>query len=135
MEESEAVKAEELLAGYHAGTVDFEALIQGLVNEKVSILLDEVVEVDAEGMMPPLAPLTLNDREGKTYVAVCTSGPTAAEVIKQAPDYKYALQVPFGWVLQSTKRGYGILFNPGSKTCLDLVPDTTDQLRDLLQSR
>lgn len=118
---------ESLVREVAEGRESREALVSGLMQSKVAILLDKGLE---NGQLAPDARfLVLNGPDGSPVIAAFTSVEKGSPWVKREPGFAFALNTAFSWVVQNTPGAAGIAINPGYKFDFRLSRDEVQSLK------
>jgi len=101
---------------------EFEVVLKAA---RVVVLVKDAPQAQPES----LRPLVLNGADGRPALCVFTHPDRAKPMWKKMPEYAYAMETDFTFVLGITPPGVGMQFNPGTIFSTEVLPEGVDGMR------
>lgn len=118
---------EECLVQAQAGEVSVGEFLELLLVSNVVVLLDN--EIKGDTWNNSSRPLILRSPTGRDVLALFSSLDRATPWSARMPEYKFALEAPFAWIIKSVGAQLGIVMNPGHPVGVEITPEQIAELR------
>ncbi|MDX1961825.1 MAG: SseB family protein [Pirellulales bacterium] len=102
---------EQLLEAACTNKMQMEVFLNQFINNHVLVLLNE--DPGNPPQMNKISPVTFNRGDGQQYVVTFTSAERVKPFVEQFPQFKHALGMHAGFIVQSLNNNIGIAVNPG----------------------
>ncbi|WP_324779057.1 SseB family protein [Thiobacillus sedimenti] len=120
---------EEQLAAVHAGTLDPETFVLGLLDQQLFMpVRDEKDAIQGFQRSTQAEPLIIEDEDGERVLVMFTSPERAKPIVAQFPGFSGGLLTEFSWLLRRLGGGVPIALNPGWDVGMDFDAETVAQL-------
>ncbi len=117
---------EKMLVKAQTGAVPNDQFREILFKSQIFMpVLDETDSQPADGQTTPL---TLQNEDGKSVIALFTSPERARDFLSDYPGYESGLIVEFNWIIEKIGVDVGITINPQLPVGLDLEAEAIQDL-------